>query len=233
MPLILTDYYLLFFLSLYCELISNKYNLWLFYYWVFCSGDFACTLLQRLKWLRALVLQQKQSLIISVSGFTVSDEPNAARTPSHARHVQPPVVHQRMRHGRGSRSAGKWHRARGADTAYCLRHPQDGVRHGDGAMRRPPSPIPSATDRAPPESRATPSAGDRVQRTVERSVRRSRDGRLRGLGATRPARQPAEHRLRNQEATAKRQKVFMTFFRNLSIVACQPLTFVCSNLSVR
>lgn len=77
-------------------------------------------------------------------------------------------------------------------------------------MRRPPSHIPApATDRAPPEQpRATPSAaGVRVQRTVARPVRRSRDGRGRGPGAARPARQPAEHRLRDQEATAQRQKV--------------------------
>lgn len=126
--------------------------------------------------------------------------------------VRPPAVDQRMWHGRGSRSAVKWHWARGADTACCLRRPQDGVRHGDGAMRRPPSPIPSTTDRAPPEPRATPSARGRFQRTVAWPVRRRRDGRDRGIDAARPTRQPAEYRLRDQEATAQRKKVCRIFF---------------------
>lgn len=74
-------------------------------------------------------------------------------------------------------------------------------------MRRPHSHVPSATDRTPSEPRATPSAGGRVQRTVARSVRRRRDGCGRGHGTARPARQPVEHRLRDQTATAQRQKV--------------------------
>lgn len=74
-------------------------------------------------------------------------------------------------------------------------------------MRRPSSPLPPATDRASPEPRTTPPAGGRVQRTVTRSVRRRRYGRGRGLGTARPARQPAEHRLRDEEATAQRQEV--------------------------
>lgn len=77
-------------------------------------------------------------------------------------------------------------------------------------MRRPPCPIPSATDRTPPEPRAaTPSVGGHVQRTVTRPVgRRRNDGRgRRRHGAVRTARQPAEHRVRDQETTAKRQKV--------------------------
>jgi len=74
-------------------------------------------------------------------------------------------------------------------------------------MRRPPSHIPSATDRTPPKPRTTPSAGGRIQRTVARSVRRRRDGRGRGHGTASPARQPAEHRLRNQATTAQRQEV--------------------------
>lgn len=77
-------------------------------------------------------------------------------------------------------------------------------------MRRPPNPIPSATDRTSPEPRATSSAGGHVQRTATRSVRHRRHGRGRGYGTARPARQPAEHRLRDQEATTQRQKVFLT-----------------------
>lgn len=66
-------------------------------------------------------------------------------------------------------------------------------------MRRPPSPIPSATYRTPPKPRATPSAVVRVQRTATWSVRRRvrRNGRVRVHGTTRPARQPTEHRLRD------------------------------------
>lgn len=78
-------------------------------------------------------------------------------------------------------------------------------------MRRPPNTIPSAVDRAPPEQpRATTRtpARSRVQRAVTRSVvRRHRDGRGRVHRAARTARQPVEHRLRNQETTAQRQKV--------------------------
>lgn len=107
--------------------------------------------------------------------------------------------------GRGRRSADERQRARGADTAGCLRRPQNGVRPGDGAMRRPPSLIPSATDRTPPEPRATPSIGGHVQRTATWSIHG--DGRGRGHGADRATRQPAEHRLRDKETTAKRKKV--------------------------
>lgn len=78
-------------------------------------------------------------------------------------------------------------------------------------MRRPPSHIPSATDRTPSEPRATPSVGGRVQRTVARSVRRRRNGRGRGHGTASPARQPTEHRLRDQAATAQRQEVYYVF----------------------
>jgi len=74
-------------------------------------------------------------------------------------------------------------------------------------MRRPPSHIPSATDRTPSEPRATSSVGGRVQRTVARSVRRRRNGRGRGHGTASPACQPTEHRLRDQAATAQRQEV--------------------------
>lgn len=75
-------------------------------------------------------------------------------------------------------------------------------------MRRPPSPISPATDRTPPEPRTTPSASGHVQRTVAWSVWCSRDGRGRSHGAACPVRQPTEHCLRNQEATAQRKKVY-------------------------
>jgi len=75
-------------------------------------------------------------------------------------------------------------------------------------MRRPPSHIPPATDRTPPEPRATPSAGGRVQRTVARSVRRPRDGRGRDHSTASSVCQPAEHGLRDQATTAQRQEVY-------------------------
>jgi len=78
-------------------------------------------------------------------------------------------------------------------------------------MRRPPSHIPSATDRTPSEPRATPSVGGRVQWTVARSVWRRRNGRGRGYGPASSACQPTEHRLRDQAATAKRQEVCYIF----------------------
>lgn len=74
-------------------------------------------------------------------------------------------------------------------------------------MRRPPSPLPSAPDRTSSEPRTTSSSGGRVQRTVTWSVRCRRYGRGRGLGTARSARQPAEHRLRDEEAAAQRQEV--------------------------
>lgn len=76
-------------------------------------------------------------------------------------------------------------------------------------MRRPPSSIPPATDRTPPEPRATPSASGRVQRTVAWSVWCSRDGRGRGHCAACPVRQSTEYCLRNKEATAQREKVYI------------------------
>lgn len=87
-------------------------------------------------------------------------------------------------------------------------------------MRRPPSPIPSATDRTPPEPLATPSAGGRVQRTVARPARRRcrcRDGSGRGrVRADCATRQPAEHRLRDQKTTAQRQEVRNVLSHNFS-----------------
>lgn len=74
-------------------------------------------------------------------------------------------------------------------------------------MRRPPSTLPSAPDRASPEPRTTSPAGGRVQRTVTRSVRCRPYGCGCGLSTARPARQPAEYRLRDEETAAQRQEV--------------------------
>lgn len=83
-------------------------------------------------------------------------------------------------------------------------------------MRRPPSPIPSTTDRTSPEPRATPSTGGHVQRTTTWSVRRRSDGRGRDYGADRTTRQPVEHRLRDEKTTAKWQKVLL--YKNINLL---------------